>query len=259
MLVKLGVFSIAGELRGNRHPNRHLQSAWNKYGAQAFKFEVLEIVPKDRLTAREQYWLDLHRVDLGLKVYNMRPPQDSWVGPPKSEEVRQKHRRPRSLESRLKQSETIKANPQPRRKGFKRSESSIAKQAATRAAKVYPKQSHSDESGHKMSELKKGKPASSAAIEGAKQSPEWVAKRIDQLRGRERPLEVIEQGRIKRLDSFIERFLARAQEIYGSKYDYSSTNVQGNRTLTQVICSRHGAFEVSPYLHLRGKGCPSCL
>ncbi len=29
-------------LRGDRHINRHLQHAWNKYGEEAFTFEVLE-------------------------------------------------------------------------------------------------------------------------------------------------------------------------------------------------------------------------
>lgn len=44
-------------LRKNTHHNQHLQHAWNKYGEQAFMFEVLELVLiREMTTAREQYW-----------------------------------------------------------------------------------------------------------------------------------------------------------------------------------------------------------
>lgn len=47
------------DLRGNRHVNRYLQAAWNKYGEAAFTFGHLEIVTDRRkLVAREQHWLD---------------------------------------------------------------------------------------------------------------------------------------------------------------------------------------------------------
>lgn len=42
------------------HGNRHLQSAWNKYGAKAFKFKVLEYCLVDRLDEREQHFIDIH-------------------------------------------------------------------------------------------------------------------------------------------------------------------------------------------------------
>src|SRR5271157_2975818 len=45
-------------LRDNKHHNPSLQNAWNKYGDQAFTFEVLELVLPEFLTAREQYWLN---------------------------------------------------------------------------------------------------------------------------------------------------------------------------------------------------------
>ncbi len=44
------------ELRYNKHVNRHLQNAWNKYGEQSFTFEVLEYVLPISLATREQYW-----------------------------------------------------------------------------------------------------------------------------------------------------------------------------------------------------------
>lgn len=36
------------ELRNNKHNNRHLQAAWNKYGETAFVFIILEEVPADK-------------------------------------------------------------------------------------------------------------------------------------------------------------------------------------------------------------------
>ena len=56
------------ELKGNYHFNSHLQSAWNKYGEQNFKFEIIEdfVFPNnyDReyiyeyITSRELYYIN---------------------------------------------------------------------------------------------------------------------------------------------------------------------------------------------------------
>ncbi len=44
--------------RLGKHFNSHLQNAWNKYGEQAFVFDVLEFCSIDRLSEREQVYLD---------------------------------------------------------------------------------------------------------------------------------------------------------------------------------------------------------
>jgi len=56
-------------LNGNKHHNTYLQRAWNKYGAQAFTFEVIEECPIEKLAEREQYWHDLFSVSNG--TYNV--------------------------------------------------------------------------------------------------------------------------------------------------------------------------------------------
>lgn len=49
------------ELRNNAHNNKRLQAAWNKYGEEAFVFEVLEVVAeKQNLYAAEDKWLRGH-------------------------------------------------------------------------------------------------------------------------------------------------------------------------------------------------------
>lgn len=46
-------------LRNNKHGNRHLQNAVNKYGLENFEYMVIEECSKDCLINREQYYIDL--------------------------------------------------------------------------------------------------------------------------------------------------------------------------------------------------------
>jgi len=59
-----------GALRANRHDNRHLQSAWNKYGESSFYFEIIEYVMPFALLIREQWWLD-HLKPYDKQGYNI--------------------------------------------------------------------------------------------------------------------------------------------------------------------------------------------
>lgn len=67
-----------------KHSNRHLQNAYNKYGKENFIYTVLEIIMrgidiKERLTKREQYWIDaLNTVD--PNGYNLNPTAASALG-----------------------------------------------------------------------------------------------------------------------------------------------------------------------------------
>jgi len=48
-------------LKNNKHGNKYLQHAWNKYGEDQFIFKILEIVTpvtKENLEAREDFWID---------------------------------------------------------------------------------------------------------------------------------------------------------------------------------------------------------
>jgi group I intron endonuclease len=45
-------------LKHGKHPNRILQSAWDKYGADCFEFLVIEHCNKSELIKREQYYID---------------------------------------------------------------------------------------------------------------------------------------------------------------------------------------------------------
>lgn len=60
-------------LRGNKHENKYLQNAWNKYGEDSFSFEILEEWPVEYLKTMENWWckmLDSHNPERG---YNIKP------------------------------------------------------------------------------------------------------------------------------------------------------------------------------------------
>lgn len=67
-------------LRGNRHANIRLQRAWNKYGEDAFSFEVIEWVLAPFLLEREQYWMDKLRVCDDRYGFNIAPLAGSCYG-----------------------------------------------------------------------------------------------------------------------------------------------------------------------------------
>lgn len=43
----------------NKHSNKILQNSWNKYGANQFKFEIIEFCLPELCKEREQYYLDI--------------------------------------------------------------------------------------------------------------------------------------------------------------------------------------------------------
>jgi hypothetical protein len=65
----------------------YLQAAWNKYGEDAFRFEVIERCAPDRLTEREQFWIDRYQP----MVYNLAPAGGSVLGITHTPEARERH------------------------------------------------------------------------------------------------------------------------------------------------------------------------
>ena len=60
-------------LRNNKHENRHLQRAFNKYGADKFMFNVIEYVDElNTLHLREGYWMYYYKTEYGNdKLYKV--------------------------------------------------------------------------------------------------------------------------------------------------------------------------------------------
>lgn len=72
-------------LRRGDHGNRRLQRAFIRDGETAFDFSVIEFCASDRLTEREQFWIDAHSY-----VYNICPAGGSSLGVKRSIETRAK-------------------------------------------------------------------------------------------------------------------------------------------------------------------------
>lgn len=102
------------KLKLNKHTNKHLQNAWNKYGDDKFTFKVIEYVEdKEKLIEREQYWIDNLKVCDRTYGYNININASNRLGMKHSEESKQKFReiaknRKFSEETRRKMSESSK-------------------------------------------------------------------------------------------------------------------------------------------------------
>ena len=56
-----------------------------------------------------------------------------------------------------------------------------------------------------------------------------------------------------------EKFIKKAKELHGDKYDYSKVEYINARDKIIIICKNHGEFEKSPNGHLCGSGCNKCV
>ena len=75
-------------LANKKHPNRKLQSSYDKYGIESFEFEIIEIVDSSLLAEREQYWIDtLDSFNFG---FNLSPSSTSTLGMIMSEDAKRK-------------------------------------------------------------------------------------------------------------------------------------------------------------------------
>ncbi len=164
--------------KGKCH-NPYLQKAWNKYGAEAFVFSILERCLSENCLDRETYWIDHYQTTDHRFGYNICPVAGSRLGVPHTAETRAKVSA--SLKGR-KLSEECRAKISAAGKGRKQSPEHAAKRMASRKATGWV---HSDANRAAVSKACKGKPLSpehraniSAAGKGRKQSAEHVAKRM---------------------------------------------------------------------------------
>jgi len=53
-------------------------------------------------------------------------------------------------------------------------------------------------------------------------------------------------------------FIDESNKIHNNKYDYSKVNYITNKINVDIICPKHGLFNMSPAQHKKGSGCVSC-
>ena len=54
------------------------------------------------------------------------------------------------------------------------------------------------------------------------------------------------------------KFIEKAKNRHGDKYDYSKVEYINSTTKVCIICKEHGEFWQTPHGHVRGQGCPKC-
>lgn len=97
------------KLKFNQHPNKYLQSSFNKNGIVNFEFIVIEYCERASLVELEQYWIDTLKACNRQFGYNTRQIANSNIGVKCSEETKKKlsklfKGRIVSVETRAKQS-----------------------------------------------------------------------------------------------------------------------------------------------------------
>lgn len=83
--LKRRFYAHINGLKNDSHYNKRLQNAWNKYGNENFEFIVLEYVEKEKLIEREQYYLNLLKIN--NNGYNLYFTAGSSLGTKQSQET----------------------------------------------------------------------------------------------------------------------------------------------------------------------------
>jgi hypothetical protein len=79
------------KLKNKVHDNNHLQSSWNKYGENNFKFIIIEFVEDtNKLIEREQHWIDILQSCNNKIGYNKNSIASSSLGYKMSKESKKK-------------------------------------------------------------------------------------------------------------------------------------------------------------------------
>lgn len=65
-----------------------------------------------------------------------------------------------------------------------------------------------------------------------------------------------QNGIVKRLT--LAAFVNRSKLKHGDKYDYSKVEYINVDTPITIVCPKHGEFKQTPYIHMKGHGCPRC-
>lgn len=226
-------------LRLGNHDCIHLQRAWDKYGEDCFKFEVIEqLNSKEELYPAEQKWLDEH---FGKDhCYNVAAHADSPM-------------RDASPEFRAKHAQIMRdyylEHPHPR-EGLK----------------------HAPETKDVMSQNRKGKHAGENHYRYGKTLDEATRKKIgDTQRGKAKgPRTFTPEGLLKAQENMrrnareqkpvdFSTVLAKFPDEVKARYDFSNAVYTGALVRIEgCVCPDHGIFSQYAAQFRKGRGCPDC-
>ncbi len=154
-------------LKLNKHQNKYLQNAWNKYGNDSFIFEIVEYCEKEKLIEQEQKWMDLTKC-FNLEIgYNL----VSFAG----NQLGFKH----SNESKLKMSIALKGRKLSEETKLKMKGRNHTKETKEKIRLSLKDRKRSEETRRKISENKKGKMQSKNHIEKLSKIRKGKNKKLD--------------------------------------------------------------------------------
>lgn len=142
-------------LRKNKHKNRHLQNAYNKYGEENFVFEILLICEEENITYYEQKCVDIFKPE-----YNIRKEcVNSNDGIKFSDESKKRMSDSKKGKPGKKHSEETKKRMSEDRKGERGSfyGRHHTQETKEKISFAHSKENLSDETIQKLSDAKKGK------------------------------------------------------------------------------------------------------
>lgn len=133
------------QLRGNYHPNHHLQHSFNKYGEDSFEFGILENCANEKLNDNEEWWIDYFDSMNQSKGYNLQSGGDS------------NYEFPEEIKKKIRENTPVRKGKDHPMYGKKHSEESIQKMSEShRKNPVWLGKHHSEETKKKISEARKG-------------------------------------------------------------------------------------------------------
>lgn len=237
-------------LRGNRHHCNHLQSAWNKYGEECFKFEVVsELVEEAALFAAENVWLQ------------------EWVGKPGCYNSGRSAEAPmRGAFGALHPSFGV---PVPAAQRARISETLKATYAADPSSHPRLGKTHTEETKEVIRAKRTANPTTFWA--GKERSAETREKIGAAQRGVKKAPRTFSPDGLARAQANM-RANARAQvpaafaEVHAkfpaevqARYDFSGAVYTGALVRIEgCVCPTHGVFSQYAAQFRKGRGCPAC-
>lgn len=237
-------------LRNGKHHCKHLQAAWNKYGEDCFKFEVIEVVKDDSaLWNAENAWLTQW---VGRpECYNSgRSAEAPNRGLPKEDNPLTGRVRPQEVNEQVSQSlKGYYAENEHPRQGKKHTPETLAKIAANRTPPSgenhyrYGK-AVSEEIRKKIGDAQRGKKKAPRTF-----TPEGLARAQENMRRNAREQKPTDFGIV------LSKFPLEIQE----RYDFSKAVYTGALTRIEgCVCPEHGVFSQYAAQFRKGRGCPQC-
>lgn len=70
---------------------------------------------------------------------------------------------------------------------------------------------------------------------------------------------MVTDKKVEKLQKIKDRFIEKAKQLHGDKYDYDHIDYKDSRTKVKILCNKHNEyFYQRPSAHLQGQNCPLC-